>query len=334
MTSTTVREYNEAAANVPEDALLGSLTWYTISDVDIPWEKAKQGLIDQGLSTDLLKPIRPVDAFRNASMELKRSFKAANNVKINFMVRSKGQDNDCAYREVVAERVTTKAGQKRRLTYDASADLIYHRGTRAKDGTVTGDYIEITRFSPSALERDMSPEQKEWLSDHLDQLPERFRHLRTHLGNHKVRNFVREYIQSLGAISVRDSGGVYFVKQANTLDLERIGEWIQTIGSSFHSTPLLDLVNQREMLARAFEEEAISKVEILSKEIDQILEEGGRKVKESTFDDYAMQAAELTSKARDYAEMLDIRSEIAHMRIDQFKKKAMALVERIDYGKA
>lgn len=324
MTSIAVNEYNQAAASVPEDALLGSLVWYTISDVDILWEDAHTRLVDLDLDTSLLKPIRPVDAFRNATRELKRNFPASNGVKLNLMVRSKGHDEESAYRQLVWERVTTKGGQRRRLMYDPSAELTYHRNPPK---------IEVVRnHTPSGLDGDMSDEHRNWINDQLDALPDRFRHLTRYLGNHKVRNLVREYLKSLGAVSVRESGGVYFVAQKHNDELVRLGEWISGIGSAFHGTPLLDLVNQREMLARAFEEEAVREVEALSKSIDDILA-GGGKVRESTFDDFALRAAELTSKAKDYAEMLDIRSEIAHKRIDSFKRKTMELVDHIDYGK-
>jgi len=325
----TMTEYNQAAASVPDEALLGSLVWYTISEVDINFEKAKRELEDRGLSSSLLRPIRPVDAYRLATKELKRSFPMADHLKLNILVRNVGQDADAAYRQIVCERVNTKPGQKRKLIYDPSADVIFHRNTKV-DGEATGS-IEIHKRTPPKLERDMTNEQREWLEDRLNGLNSRFHHLRTHLGNHKVRNFVREYLYSLGAVAVRESGGVYFVRQSRTDELENLGEWIQSIGSSFHATPLLDLMNQREMLARSFEEEAIKEVERLSSEIDKILEDTNRKVRESTFDDYALRAAELTSKAKEYADMLDIRSEIAHKRIDHFKKRTMELVDRISY---
>ena len=332
MSSATVQEYNQAAASVPEDALLGSLVWYTLSEVDIPYERARKELEDRGLDTALLKPIRPIDAYRLATQELKHSFPAVDGVKLNIMVRNVGHDSETAYRQIVCERVSTKKGQRRKLIYDPSAELIYHRGTRDKDGNISGDRVEVIKRTPPGLEREMTTEQRAWLDERLDALPGRFQHLRTHLGNHKVRNFVREYLYSLGAVAVRESGGVYFVRQSRNDELEKLGGWIHSIGSAFHSTPLLDLVNQREMLARAFEEEAIKEVERLSGEIDKILSDSGRKVREKTFDDYALRAAELTSKAKEYADMLDIRSEIAHKRIEQFKQKTMNLVDRIDYN--
>jgi len=327
----TITEYNAAAAAVPEEALLGSLVWYTISDVDINYEIARQELSRLGLDTSMLKPIRPVDAYRLATKELKHSFPVRDGVKLNIMVRSVGHDSDTAYRQIVCARVSTKPGERRRLIYDPSAEIIYNRGQRDRDNQVVGDGIEVIHRMPPTLEKEMTPEQQAWLRERLEALPGRFRHLKTHLGSHKVRNFVRGYLGSLGAIAVRESGGVYFVAQARKNELGQLGDWIHGIGSSFHSTPLLDLVNQREMLARAFEEEAIKEVEQLTKQIDEILSDSSRRVRESTFDDYALRAAELTSKAKDYADMLDIRSEIAHKHIDKFKKKALDLVDRIDY---
>lgn len=330
--NTSVTEYNEAAASIPSDALLGSLVWYTLSEVDLNVQQARKSLENHGLDVSMLKSIRPVDAFRLATKDLAKNFPTRDGVKLNILVRSTGQDASAAYRQIVVERVTTKQGQRRKLIYDPSAELTYHRGKRNKDGEVEGDRIEIVRRTPPGLDNEMTEEQRRWLEDGLDQLPEKFKHLRTHYSSHKIRNFVREYITNrLSGVAVRESGGVYFVRQSHSDELERLGTWIHSFGSAFHSTPLLDLVNQRQMLAQAFEEEAVREVERLSGEIDKILSDEKRTVREKTFDDYALRAAELTAKAQEYAEMLDIRSEIAHKRIAGFKQRTLELVDRIDY---
>lgn len=328
---TAIAQYNQAAANVPDEALLGQLVWYTISSTDISYDFALKELQARGLPTSALKPIRRVDAYRLATKELEHSFPIHDQVKLNVMVRSVTQDASAVERHVVCERVNSKKGERQRLAYDPSARLVYHRGTKGEDGKLQGDRVEVIRHRPPLLEQALTAEQLQWMDDALDGLPDRFRHLSTHLGDHKVRNFVRETLKGFLAIPVRESGGVYFVAQKKADSLKSLADWVEAMGSRFHSTPLLDLVNQRAMLAQAFEDEAVKEIEQLAKEIDKILDDPNRRVEEETFDSYALQTAQLTKKANEYADLLGIRSEIAHERIQRFQKRTLDLAGRIEF---
>lgn len=328
--NTIIEDYVSAAEKVPDDALLGQIVWYTISEADVPMEQVKQELINKGLNADLLRPIRPIDAFKLATKELARSFRVEDGVKLNILVRSVGQDGETSHRHVVLERVSTKAGQKRRLIYDSSAEIVYFRGDRTKEGW-TNYSLQISRRNVPGL--NLSPDQEAWLNQALQDLPDRFKHLSTHMQSHKVRNFVREYLQSLHAVCIKESGGVYFVAQKRRDELTRLGEWVRSISSEFSMTPLLDLMEKRQEIAYAFEQETIAEVERIEKAIAKILEDPKRSIREDTFDEFGRTVAELTSKALEYKGMLGVRGELAKAHIDKVKRQVLQLVDRIDYGK-
>lgn len=329
---TVIAEYKNAAAQVPDEALLGNILWYTISDADVNYEQAKKELEARNLDASLLRPIRSVDAFKLATNELKHSFKPEDGVKLNVLVRSVGQDGDTSHRHIILERVSTKPGQKRRLIYDSSAEIVYSRGAKNKEGERVNDGIQVSRRQVPGLT--LTPEQEAWLDNALTNLVPRFEHFKTHLQSHKVRNFVREYAYTLGGVCVKEGGGVYFVFQKRKDELLKLREWVESIGSEFSITPLLDIMDKRKEIAVAFEEEAIAECERMEREIEKILTDPQRTIKEGTFDDYGRGVAELTQKAIDFRDNLGVRGDLAGAHIEKLKKQVMALVDRIDYGRA
>jgi len=323
-TNASLVDYRSAAEKVPDDALLGSLVTFSIIAADINLDVAREQLVALGLDTKALrKRLRPVDAFRKATRELERSFKVEDGVQLNLHVVQLGQDDESSRRHVTAQRISTRKGERERVIYDHSAEIVFTRAT----GEVT-----FVRRHPPGL--DLTEEQEQWLQSGLEALSERYAHWCTHLDSHAVRTYVRDTLSALNAILVKSTGGLYFVRQSHRTTVAALREWVRGQGSEFDTIPLLDLVDQREMLARAFEEEAVAEVERLSGEIDKILSEPDRRVKSTTVEDYLSRYAELSVKAEDTADMLSIRSEIATKQIAAFKKRAMSLMDRVDTGTA
>jgi hypothetical protein len=330
--SESLENYSAAAAAVPDEALLGSLVLFSIGGADVNLEEARQELTNLGLDTGpLRKRLRPIDAFKKATKELEKTFDVEDHVQLKFEVVQVGQDGETSHRHLIARRISTKPGQKRRVVYDASAEMVYHRGSGWVNGAVEDDRVEVVRRDPVGL--DLNAEQEAWLAAGLSALAQRIEHWKTHLDSHAVRTYVRDYVTGLHAIQVAPNGGLYFIRQTHKEELGNLAEWVRSHGFEFRRIPLLDLVDQREMLADAFENEALAEVQRLSGEVDKILSDSGRKVRESTYDDYMTAYGELVIKAQDTAEMLNIRSEIATKQIATLKERVMKLTERIDYKK-
>ena len=323
-----IGNYTDAIQNLPAEAFLGSLIYFSISGADVNLENAKRDLAAAGLAaTGLRKNLRPVDAFRKATNEFKHRFPERLGVRSELMVRSVGEDGQQAYRHLILERTAIQKGKRRRLFYDKVGELTFTRGAK-KNGEYEGHGVEARRMTNN-IASPLTPDEDQWLTEKLVTFQDRYNHLLRYMDSHAVRTFVREYIYELSGICVKGSGGLYFVSQAHADEIAKLGTWVRSVGSEFHSLPLLNLVDQREMILEAFEEETIEEVGRLMSEVGKILADPDRSIEEKTFDSYALRAAELTQKIQEYNGMLGARAERAQVEVGLYGQQVMSLVTRI-----
>lgn len=334
--SSVVNAYSGAAAKLGDDYFLGQIVSFTITEADVNLDKLREEIANLGLRDDTLKKrLRPIDAFKKACNDVATKFTKTADAQHSFMVRPVGQDAQESHRHIVLERAQFKIGKKRRAEYDTVMKLIYNRGYRdPATGAVKDDsiYVERTRTPGVSL----SAEEAAWLDKIVGDgeegkaLRRRYRHYSTHLDSHGVRTFVREYLYMLGAINVKGSGGgLYFIQQKHADELRDLATLIRGIGSQMHLIPLLDIVDQRDMLAEAFIADTMDEVRQLSAEMGKILKDKNRTITEATYDTYAAKAGSLIEKAKEYHQLLDRNLDTADFEIDVFQRKTLKLVNRI-----
>jgi hypothetical protein len=329
----SITNYTDAIDNLPEEAFLGSLLWFSISQADVNLELARDELTRSGLDTRALRKIlRPVDAFKKATREFAHKFKPVDGIRSEIMVRPVGEDGEQAHRHLILERAQVQAGKKRRVFYEKVGEIVFNRGSK-KNGEYTGFSVESRRTTMN-LGVPLTDDEDAWLTGHLADFEERFNHLLTHMDSHAVRSFVREYIDRLGGTCVKESGGLYFVAQEHVDEITALGRWVKLIGSEFHSLPLLNLSEQRDMILAAFEDETVAELERLSVEVGKILKEPGREIEEKTFDAYGEKAAYLARKIDEYGKMLGSRAERAATEQRIFAVQVMSLAPRIRQRKS
>jgi len=328
-----IGNYVDAIANLPKEAFLGSLVYFSISGADVNLANAKRDLSAAGLSTSgLRKNLRPVDAFRKATNDFKKRFpKTAAGISSELMVRSVGEDGAQAYRHLVLERTVVQAGKKRRLFYDKVGELTFTRGVK-KNGEYEGHGVEARRMT-NHIASPLTTNEDQWLTEKLVTFGDRYDHLLSYMDSHAVRTFVREYIYGLSGICVKGSGGLYFVAQGHTAELAKLGEWVQGIGSEFQAIELLNLADKRDMILQAFEEETVEEVERLMGEVAKILHDPDRQIEEKTFDAYALRAAEIAQKIGEYNKVLGARADRAAGEVSMYSQQVMSLVPRIRESK-
>lgn len=325
--------YDDFVNQLPDDALLGNLVWFTISNADVPFETIhddlkKHGLADHGLR----KRIRPVDAFKKATKIAATNFgKTDDGVNSAILVRQVGQDGDLSYRHIMLERAEYKAGKKRRLVYEQVGEVVLQRGSINRGGEYVGYDLKATRMYRPDI--DFTPVEEEWLDEKIAQIKPTFLHKMTHLDSHAIRTFVREYLNALNAIMAKENGGVYFVPQVHVDELRRLRSWVESIGSSMDLTPLVNFDESRDMLVGSFTDDAMREVQQTSAEITKILNDPSRSVRESTFDAYAEQASSMIAKLSDYRTLLGDKLEDAADTLTMFKMQVMELADRIETKK-
>lgn len=327
-----VANYTDAIANLPDEAFLGALLYFSISNADVNLRNAHRDLAAAGLSTDTLrKNLRPYDAFRKSSKRFEKKFKPINGVRSELMVRPVGEDGDQSYRHLVLERAVVQAGKKRRVFYEKVGEITFTRGYK-KDGEYHDHGVECRRTTQHLGEA-LTADEDQWLSEQLATFEDHYDHLLNYMDSHAVRSFVREYIYSLSGTCVKESGGLYFVKQDHADEIAKLAEWVRSVGSEFHTLPLLNLMDQRDMILEAFEEETLKEVEGLMGRVAEILQDPNRKIEEKTFDAYADRAAELAAKVQEYNAMLGVRADRAAREIQVYGQQVLSLTARIRESK-
>lgn len=332
--SKKVNQYEDAIANLPEGAFLGSLLWFSISQADVNLDTARAELANVGLNTDTLRKIlRPIDAFKKASRDISKKFKPSAGIRSEILVRPVGEDGgEQAHRHLILERAVVSGGTARRISYDKVGQVVFNRGAKEK-GEYFGYSVESRRTGGN-MSSPLTDEEEAWLDSSLASFADRFDHLLHYMDSHAVRSFVRDYIERLSGTLVKESGGLYFVSQEHVEEVAALGTWVRSIGSQFHSLPLLNLVEQRQMIMDAFEDETIKEVERLMLEVQKILADPDRQIEERTFDTYGVRAAELTGKVQEYSDMLGNRADRAAAEISIYSQQVLALSSRIRTTKA
>lgn len=338
---TNVTSYASTAAQLPDNYFLGQIVSFTINDCDVELEAARDKLTQLNLRTKTMrKKLRPIDAFKKAANEVAVKFdrEEFSDEQHSLLVRPVGQDLAESHRHIVFERAVWKAGSRRRVEHETVWKLMYDRGVRQKDGSITNDAIYAEKqVLPYAQ---LSTREKAWLDAHIgnngDNLKARYEHWKTHLDSHAIRTFVREYvIDLLGGFSVKgNSGGLYFVEQKHIKELRDLMEFVKSVGSHMHLIPLLDIVEQREMLAEAFFQETMDEIRQQMVEINKIMSNPTRTITDDTYDQYASRAATLMTKRKNTAQLLDRSLDNADTELKIFQTQVLKLASRIKKPKS
>lgn len=323
-----LHNYTDAIAALPQEAFLGSLVFFTITNADVNLTDAYKAVEALGLPTTRLPDVlRPVDAFSKAAKEFGHKFPAQDGVRSEIMVRPVGADGEQVHRHVILERAVIERGKKRRIAYDKVGELVFTRGSKVK-GEYSGYGVsarETTEFVSKALSED----EAGWITARIDTFQSRFDHLLNYMDSHAVRTFVRETVYDLSGVCVRQSGGLYFVRQDHADKVNALKAWTESIYSEFHALPLLNLGEQRDMILSAFEDEAVAEVERLMGEVNKILSDPNRTIEAKTFDAYGLRAAELSARVGEYNSMLGARADRAAIEIDMYTQQVLTLSGRI-----
>lgn len=325
--SHAVASYTGAAESLPAEYLLGSVLYFTISQLSISLADAREDLEYLGLPLDMLrKRLRPIDAFKKATKELEKKFGTDEGIRSVFMVRPAGEDEFSVHRFVVLERLKIEQGKKRRLAYEVVAEVRFHRGNLlhyAKgDSEYVGHGIEVIPKNVPGLV--YTETEEEWLEESLRTLPERYRYWCTHLDEHAIRTYVREFIVNLGGTCLKESGSFYFLAQRHTKAVDALKHWLRSLGQEFNSFPLLDIAEQRDILRQAVAQETREEIERLQGQIAPALK-GERKMRPATAQELLAKSGELLERAKEYEQLLDRDLEDTRDLLDVFKRQVWAL---------
>ena len=316
--TTVFDEAVNAAKQYDPSLFLGRLVWYSVTeDVNVDHPEFCKLMIkeyeDVEIKPRLPNAPRQRDVFKRACShaERKKVPSGTDGLYYNYMVRPAGTTSDEVFRVVVREEV------------DSSGHTL--------------DYSEFIRVSYNAKTDQVS--FKELTSIDVDSELELIKqdirsyfHVWSHrLTAYTVRELCRRNLErSMHAIRVRPSGGIYFVAEEFSDQLEALDRVINSLenGTVLHTLPLLDDGKQREMLRAAFEDESVGECDRIIGEVTEILKSG----KPVTKDRYAKLMADYTmmrKKIVEYSDLLDEKMEHSSSSLSVVKKSLAKLMGQI-----
>jgi len=234
---------------------LGALVWYTIQlAATATRDELRDAVRTAGLPEALLpKPIPVSDALRRAVKDL-------------GTIPDEKNDRDEVVRLLIREAPTV---DKDHLTYR----LVRETGEAGRKNLAYRELasIDLDKRTGSLVVTHLALELTPGEDAVLDKLGAQYRFDREHYDSEMVRHIARGALKGTDPITVRPSGGIYFIGQAHLSRVEQVRTFLRqfTVGTRLYSVPVLNEVDNRTMVSDHVEEqvkvESVRVVEDLKK---------------------------------------------------------------------
>lgn len=297
-----------------DDPFLGRLCWYSITDVCVPHGDVIQALAKANIFQNLPREPLDDDVFRrvssNASLLNKKVGTVDPETFYKYRLTEVGRDKDEIVRRLVRDHVQFKG---RKLDTVQIGDVTYKRAT----GDISGTFLHTADPVFPELVTELQTEFQKW---------------RGHLNSYAIREWIREYLQDLGATSVRPRGGLYFVKEAladRVVGLEKLVS-VMPGSCEFHTLPLIDEDKQRDMLRKAFEAETIGAIDDMLVEMAEIMEDD-KMITPNRSDQFKRRYLDLMGKTSDYQTLLETAMNETNSRLEIAQKALLRLSTKVNY---
>jgi hypothetical protein len=256
--------------------LLGHLVLYSIFDGQVTRDGLAGWFTEFGLDPAFLPPeIRAVDAFEKVTGDVKVTYpldgpppgrrgrrQAGRGRTATLMVRHVRRDGDQIVRHLVRE---IRDEQQTRLSYDVKVgECVFRRDTAPEAAHGAGSLHLAPDFTvvPSQAEQ-------QHIRAVLDHIGDSYRRHCTYLTGDRLRGVIRTYVETLNAIKVRPTGGVYFVHRRYQPALDALRDLVKRFGAGSHlvRVPLPDQAEMRQMVIAAWRTKAKDDLDRLARDI-------------------------------------------------------------------
>ncbi len=267
MTETTFQDYLNQTAGLPEDAFLGTLVWYTVPEaVSITPDDLERLFGELGLDpTHLPNPLTAANAFTKAtgdSPTAKTTYTLADGHEARVRIENVSSNRDAIYRKVVRVRVDERG---KTIGHAIVGDATFYKAN-------TGPGTERLKFA--IHDGELQPGERVHLESYIKTVYDDYIRRKTFLLDMAIRGVFRNYVASLNAISVRPSGGMYFVHRDRWSEVNKLMLLAERLGATLEACPLPDFPRQQEMLVEAFQAEAEKAVIKLVEDIEKVRDAG------------------------------------------------------------
>jgi hypothetical protein len=316
--------------------VLGSILWFSISGsadngdagtrrfvpVRITRNELEKHFDDLGLDKDFIPaPIRKVHAFRTACSETRRDYRLpSEGESVELMIREVTFDAEKRIHHVMREH---KDSRGERLSYTHVATLKFYRGSKSQKNQESEHY-------KATILRGLDKLDEAEVEGLIHEFDERYTDLAANLHGQVIRSMLRRYLESLNAIKVRKSGGIYFIHSSKQETVDALAELVAKLGDgcTFFQTPLPDLPNSREMLTDAFQDEVEDDVRELLGEIadyNEKIAKKGQAPSEVKFAEFRTRYEVIMARASEYSEVLGLQQERAAVALEMALEQVDAI---------
>lgn len=267
--------YTAAFESGDQAALLGHLVLYSIFDGQVTRDELVRWFAELGLDLEFVPAkLRPVDAYERVTgpdgvrlsyvLPLEEAASVIARTGRKTLGRGTGRGVVRRQATLMWRPVTRDGGQivrhlvrevrdadKSALSYDTCLGAAIFKRDNDVDEAGAGDLVVEPHTSAIAG----LPEAEQHVVRHLlRHLQAEYDHRCTYLSSDKLRGVVRTYIESLNAVRVRPTGGVYFIHARHARILAALRELVSRLAAGSHLVriPLTDADEMREMVISAF----------------------------------------------------------------------------------
>lgn len=328
--ATALDTYRQKVAELPEDAIIGQILWFTINAPRVTIEEMRQWFVELGLDEDYLpNPIKPVDAFRSATGDAETRYTLDSNRDARLTIDEVTYDNEKVVQHIIRQTRNKREG---RLDHEQVGEAIFYR--QSKNAKQKGKGGHRVRFSRKE-HRTETADELATLDAFINDVYQRFELFCQFPTANAVRATIRQYILDLNSIAVRPSGGVYFVHKTRKSTVDALQTFVARLEnkSTLHTLPLVDTDDQREMLADSFQDEIEKACNSLLAEVAELNAKYGKgKLPPKKYAEANARYQELQDRAREYTDILGLGLDSAATALDTALDSVMSLAERIDHS--
>jgi len=312
------KEVEATSSENGEHDFLGRLFWYTVGETLVPIDELTDFVIDNDITKELL-PSEPKskNAWRRATKELEKEYEdeidEEDDNKISYLTRREDKDT----RHFVKE---TYYPNKDKPEYEVLIEWIYDN---------ENDYVswkpmvdDDTRFREIAGIHSEMSKRKEIYENSFTEIC--------------IRRNIKKLLDVRGKISLKSSGGVYFIPEEHhelLKDIKKVLAKINEYGkSSFRSelwqVPVVSNSEQRNMIEHGIRKETVSFANQKMKEIKDILKNN----KEITMKRYQTLIKELKKvekRKEDYSEIIGRNLETCDEQVNIMKQQIRKLADNV-----
>lgn len=297
-------------SGIPDEATLGFICWFSISEPRVTADDVANAIQASGMTVKAPGAPRTGDAFKRACRESERKKVPLNSeAYANALIRSVAQSATEVERHLVIEVVDEKG---KRLSYETCAELRLDRTTGK---------LHVRQYR-------LDPERDQISTAVLKDLVANFDDAQTYIEAQVLRYLIREQLKEMHAVNVRPYGGVYFFPISQKQLGLALDQFTKSLGPDciFHSLPLINVKEQREMLKAAFETSIHDEATQLAGELHDVVREG-KKMTAAQFATYKKRHTQLMRQVEEYRGLTEDELDKANTEMDLLNGRILRVFE-------